>query len=33
MWQTVEATGDHSLLNSHYPPLRLAPYGPMTNDE
>jgi arylsulfatase A-like enzyme len=29
MWQIVEATGDHSLLNSHYPSLRLAPYGPL----
>ena len=29
LWQTVAQTGDHSLLNSHYPPLRLAPYGPV----
>ena len=29
MWQTIRDTGDHSLLNSHYPPLRLAKYGPM----
>ena len=28
MWHRIEATGDHSLLNSHYPPLRLARYGP-----
>ena len=29
MWQIIERTGDHSLLNAHYPPLRLAPAGPM----
>ncbi len=29
MWQTIERTGDHSLLNAHYPPLRLAAVGPM----
>ncbi len=29
MWQVVRDTGDHSLYNSHYPPLRLAPYGPL----
>ena len=28
LWQQVQKTGDHSLLNSHYPPIRLAPYGP-----
>ena len=28
LWQQVRETGDHSLLNSHYPPIRLAPYGP-----
>lgn len=28
LWERVKTTGDHSLLNSHYPPLRLASYGP-----
>ena len=28
MWQKIEATGDHSLAGSNYPPLRVAPYGP-----
>ena len=28
MWQKIEATGDHSLARSNYPPLRVAPYGP-----
>jgi len=28
MWKTIRATGDHSLLKSDYPSLRLAPYGP-----
>lgn len=28
MWRQVRLTGDHSLLNSKYPPLRVAPYGP-----
>lgn len=28
MWAKVESTGDHSLLNSYYPSLRLASYGP-----
>ncbi len=27
-WQVVADTGDAALLNSHYPILRLAPYGP-----
>jgi arylsulfatase A-like enzyme len=27
-WQVVRDTGDAALLNSHYPILRLAPYGP-----
>jgi len=27
-WSRVEETGDKALLNSHYPILRLAPYGP-----
>lgn len=29
MWQVIERTGDHSLLNSHYPILRVAPVGPL----
>lgn len=29
MWQIVRDTGDHSLYNSHYPILRVAPYGPL----
>jgi len=28
MWQRVRETGDHSLLGSTYPPLRMAPVGP-----
>lgn len=28
MWQRVADSGDHSLLNSHYPILRVAPVGP-----
>jgi len=28
MWRAVRDTGDMSLLNSHYPCLRVAPYGP-----
>ena len=28
MWATVRDTGDHSLYNSHYPILRVAPFGP-----
>ena len=27
-WKVVADTGDAALLNSHYPILRLAPYGP-----
>jgi arylsulfatase A-like enzyme len=27
-WRRVHDTHDHALLNSHYPVLRLAPYGP-----
>jgi arylsulfatase A-like enzyme len=33
MWRTVRDTGDHSLLNSQYPILRVAPYGPAIADE
>lgn len=29
MWQKIAETNDHSLLNSHYPILRVAPYGPL----
>jgi len=28
MWRIVGQTGDHSLYNSHYPILRVAPFGP-----
>ena len=28
MWETARRTGDHSLFNSQYPILRVAPYGP-----
>lgn len=28
MWDNARRTGDHSLLNSQYPILRVAPYGP-----
>jgi arylsulfatase A-like enzyme len=28
MWDRVRASGDHALLNSHYPILRLATFGP-----
>lgn len=33
MWQRVIETGDHSLYKSHYPILRIAPYGPFVVDE
>jgi len=33
MWRVVGETGDHSLYNSHYPALRLAPFGPKTGGE
>lgn len=29
MWHRIEESGDHSLLNSHYPILRVAPHGPL----
>ena len=32
-WKTIRDTGDHALLNSKYPILRLAPYGPGLLDE
>ena len=28
MWQRIKETGNHTLFNTHYPILRLAPYGP-----
>jgi len=28
MWTRIKETGDLTLLNSHYPPLRIAPCGP-----
>jgi arylsulfatase A-like enzyme len=33
MWDVVTRTGDHSLLNSQYPILRVAPYGPLIEQE
>ncbi|MFW5870834.1 MAG: sulfatase-like hydrolase/transferase, partial [Candidatus Sumerlaeota bacterium] len=33
MWQRVADTGDAPLLNSHYPILRVAPYGPNIRNE
>ena len=27
-WSVIRDTGDRALLNSHYPILRLAPFGP-----
>jgi arylsulfatase A-like enzyme len=30
LWELLAATGDASLLNTHYPAIRLAPYGPLT---
>jgi hypothetical protein len=30
MWRYVRETGDHVLENSHYPILRVAPFGPHT---
>jgi arylsulfatase A-like enzyme len=33
MWRFVRDTGDRSLLNTHYPILRLAPVGPLALEE
>lgn len=33
MWKKVIETGDHSLYKSHYPILRVAPYGPFVVSE
>ena len=33
MWRTIRDTDDHSLYNSHYPILRVAPFGPLILDE
>ena len=33
MWDVVTRTGDHSLLDSQYPILRVAPYGPLIEQE
>jgi choline-sulfatase len=33
MWATVRDTGGHSLYNSHYPILRVAPFGPRIAQE
>jgi arylsulfatase A-like enzyme len=29
MWRVVKATGDKALLDTHYPIMRIAPYGPL----
>jgi arylsulfatase A-like enzyme len=31
MWQRIRETGDHSLLETTYPILRMAPVGPQVN--
>jgi arylsulfatase A-like enzyme len=33
MWRIIRDTGDHSLYNTHYPILRIAPYGPLLAEE
>ncbi len=33
LWRTLETTGDSSLLNSEYPILRVAPFGPAVSRE
>ncbi|WP_105617355.1 sulfatase-like hydrolase/transferase [Vallitalea okinawensis] len=33
MWNMIHKTEDHSLYKSHYPILRVAPYGPKITDE
>ncbi|MFP4381861.1 MAG: sulfatase-like hydrolase/transferase, partial [Candidatus Sumerlaeia bacterium] len=33
LWRTIRETGDHSVLNSHYPILRVAPFGPKILEE
>ncbi len=33
VWQRIRDTNDHSLLNSHYPILRIAPVGPLVLEE
>ena len=33
MWSIVRDTDDHSLYNSHYPILRVAPFGPLILEE
>lgn len=33
IWRKIETTGDRPLLNSHYPPLRLARTGPHAGQE
>ena len=32
-WTTIRDTGDHALYNSHYPILRVAPFGPRILEE
>jgi choline-sulfatase len=31
MWHQIKASGDYSLLNSHYPIMRVAAVGPLEN--
>src|SRR5699024_9320691 len=33
MWEKVIETGDHSLSQSHYPILRVAPFGPLIAEQ
>lgn len=33
VWRIIGETGDHSLYNSHYPALRVAPCGPLSAGE
>lgn len=33
LWRTIRDSGDHSVYNSHYPILRIAPFGPALADE
>jgi len=32
LWRRINDSGDHTLSNSHYPALRLAPYGPLVGE-
>ena len=33
MWKVIKETNDHSLYKTHYPVLRLAPFGPDISEE